>query len=366
MSMSGMTGSPDTPTAYPNTAAERDRWILARRGARNAVDATRPYAFLVEQERAESGKNVPVATIFLTNRECPWRCLMCDLWKNTLTESVPPGAIPAQIDLALSQLPPARQIKLYNSGSFFDPRAIPSGDLPSIADRLRDFERVIVECHPSLVGDSALRFRDMLAQGERSRRREEADTVSFGRNPPPHVGGYEAPMKLEIAMGLETVHPDVLPRLNKRMTLDQFSRAAEFLRRHEIALRVFILVKPPFLDEVEALEWAKRSIDFAFDCGATVASLIPTRFGNGALEPLAANGDFSPPKLSTLEAAFDYGIGLGRGRVFADTWDLERFSNCTVCFKARQQRLECMNLSQSPEPRVTCDACAELESSNLK
>ena len=35
------------------------------------------------------------------------------------------GDIPAQIAYALDQLPPARQIKLYNSGNFFDHQAIP-------------------------------------------------------------------------------------------------------------------------------------------------------------------------------------------------------------------------------------------------
>src|SRR5213078_1780566 len=129
----------------------------------------------------ESGELVSVATIFLTNRECPWHCLMCDLWKNTLTETVPPGAIPAQIDSALvelggrarleavdcaaangRQLPrdigrghtsaakSARQIKLYNSGSFFDPRAIPPDDYEPIVRRVAAFERVIVESHPAL------------------------------------------------------------------------------------------------------------------------------------------------------------------------------------------------------------------------
>jgi len=89
---------------YPEHATERDRWILARRGARNKLDPFKPHAFLVEEERAESGEIVSVATIFLTNRECPWRCVMCDLWKNTLMETVPSGAIPAQIDYALAEL----------------------------------------------------------------------------------------------------------------------------------------------------------------------------------------------------------------------------------------------------------------------
>ena len=116
---------PRTCPLYPATRAERDTWILARRPARNSLDPSRPYAFFVEEERSASGEVVPVATVFLTNRECPWRCLMCDLWKNTLAETVPAGAIPAQIDYALQRLPPARQIKLYNSGSFFDTQAIP-------------------------------------------------------------------------------------------------------------------------------------------------------------------------------------------------------------------------------------------------
>ena len=171
--------------------------------------------------------------------------------------------------------------------------------------------------------------------------------------------GAAAGQKLEVAMGLETAHPQILAKLNKRMTLDQFRRAAEFLRENDIALRIFVLVKPPFLDESEALHWAKRSLDCAFDCGATVVSLIPTRLGNGALETLAARGEFSPPKLATLEAALDYGIGLKRGRVFADLWDLEKFSDCKECFERRRTRLHEMNLRQSAQPPVVCQRCRE-------
>ncbi len=325
-----------TASSYPDTAAGRDRWILERRGSRREVDAAKPYAFLVEPERSASGEVVSVATVLLTNRECPWRCLMCDLWQNTLAASVPPGAIPAQIDFALSQLPVARQIKLYNSGSFFDARAIPVEDHPAIAERVRRFERVIVECHPALVGESAVRFRDQLASG--------------GRTVP----------VLEVAMGLETIHPEVLPRLNKRMTPEMFAGAAEFLRRYGIALRVFVLVKPPFLEEGEAVEWAQRSAAFAFECGATAVTLIPTRLGNGAMEELVRRGEFAPPRLETFEAAVDAVLGEARCRVFADTWDLERFSNCPECFARRKERLECINLSQAGEARIHCATCGTL------
>ncbi len=350
-------------TSYPESPAGRDDWIRSRRPERQAVDPQRPYAYLVERERTEGGELANVATIFLTNRECPWRCLMCDLWRNTLTESVPPGAIPAQIDYALAELAvrrrppgagpePIQRLKLYNSGSFFDPRAIPIADYPAIAGRARPFDQVIVECHPALVGDAALRFRDLLDGFTR-------ESQSSPQTHPPSDAALrrKSGARLEVAIGLETVEPRVLDRLNKRMTLADFARAARFLDEHGIALRAFVLVKPPFLDEAAGLEWAKRSIDFAFNEGAAVVSLIPTRSGNGALDALAATGDFAPPRLATLEAALGYGVAQNRGRVFADEWDLEKFSTCALCFPARQDRLRRINQRQELPPPVGCPIC---------
>jgi len=263
---------------------------------------------------------------------------MCDLWKGALATRVPPGAIPEQIRFALEQLGPARHLKVYNSGSFFDPGAIPPADHPAIAQLVCGFERVIVESHPTLVGDRCVRFRDRLFREAGSR-----------ATPPP---------QLEVAMGLEIAHPQVLERLNKRMTLDEFARAAAFLRAHEIALRAFVLVQPPFLAAAEAVEWAVRSIRFAFDRGASIVSLIPTRPGNGALEALARCGEFCPPRLATLEAAAEAGVRMRRGRVFADVWDLRPFSRCPACLPARTERLQRMNLSQEVPPRLECDQCA--------
>ena len=119
----------------------------------------------------------------------------------------------------------------------------------------------------------------------------------------------------------------------------QLSAAAGFLRTEGIDLRAFILVRPPWLSEQEGVEWSKRSLDFAFDCGATVCSLIPTRSGNGAMESLMAIGEFTPPSLASLEASLEYGLACRAGRVFADLWDVETFSRCPACSQARIQRL---------------------------
>src|SRR5262249_28746650 len=175
----------------------------------HGVAPHRAHAFFVAQERTRHGSIELVATVLLTNRECPFRCLMCDLWKNTTTTRVPAGAVPGQIEQALAALPAVQHVKLYNAGNFFDTQAIPPGDLPRIAELMAPFGSVIIECHPLLVGPRCLAFAERL-RGE-----------------------------LQVAMGLETVHPDVLPRLNKRMTLADFERAARFLTGHGIPVRAF-------------------------------------------------------------------------------------------------------------------------------
>lgn len=285
---------PPPASGYPDHPSERNRWIHGLRGPRRTLDPSRPYAWLSEEEPGPDGRPWTISTLFLTNRECPFRCLMCDLWQDTLESTVPIGAIPRQIQHALAQLPPARAVKLYNAGSFFDPAAIPEIDYPHVAHRVKGFERVIVESHTAFLGERTLRLRDLIR-----------------------------PAKLEVAIGLETVHPEVLDRLNKRMTLMQFRSAATFLRSNDIDLRVFVLLRPPFLTECEGFQWACKTLDFAFDAGATLCSVIPVRAGNGAMDVLQRAGDFTPPRLATLELAMRYGLSLGKGRVLGDLWDID-------------------------------------------
>jgi radical SAM enzyme (TIGR01210 family) len=298
--------------------------ILAARPPKNAVDPRRPYAYFVEPERTASGSVEQVAAIFLTNRECPYRCLICDLWKNTTDVQVPVGAIPEQIEFALERLPAARHIKLYNSGNFFDPQAIPWRDHDAIASRVGAFENVIVENHPRFCTAECLRFRDRLGTS------------------------------LEIAIGLETVHPVVLPALNKRMGVEDFDRAVKFLVGHGIAVRAFILLRLPFLDDEESLTWAIRSIEHAFSVGVSCCAVIPTRSDNGIMEQLQSRGHFSPPSLGLLERVLVAGLALRSGRVFVDLWDSERLTRCPSCAASRIQRLGRMNLSQLAEPDVIC------------
>lgn len=302
--------------------------ILEVRPERNQVRRDRPYAYLVEPEFNAHSKVVDVATLFLTNSECPYHCLMCDLWKNTLPRSAESADIPQQIRFGLKELPPAQEIKLYNSGNFFDPKAIPPEQYPEIAELVKGFKTVIVENHPNLCSERCVEFQEMIR-----------------------------PAKLEVALGLETCHPELLKTLNKGMTLADYERATDFLVSNNIAIRTFVLLKPPFLNKQQGVDWALRSIDYAFGLGVNCCSLVPTRAGNGVMEDLLTQGDFSPPSGASMEFVLEEGIKKQQGRVFMDLWDAEKFFPCKDCREDRVNRLNRMNLTQQILPSIHCQSC---------
>ncbi|MCA9060397.1 MAG: radical SAM protein [Planctomycetaceae bacterium] len=305
--------------------------IAAARGPRNPVDVHRPWQVLLEQELSASRQVEPVATLFLTNRECPFRCLMCDLWKNTTETTVPLGAIAEQVEQGLRELRDhpnwptnggVPHLKLYNSGNFFDPGAVPPEDRTLIAHRLSGFETVIVENHPRLCGPACAEFQ------------------------------AECQTQLEVALGLETSDPATLATLNKRMTVDDFAHACELLLVGGIRLRTFILLRPPGTTEEQGIEQAIESVRFAQNCGVDCCVVIPVRAGNGIMDQLAAQGRFTPPALTSLETVMDEVIGWNRGRCFADLWDIHQFAEHPAGLEQRIQRLERMNLTQTILPRI--------------
>jgi radical SAM enzyme (TIGR01210 family) len=332
---------------FPVDGASRDRLVLERRSLRPSHDPWEHQGVIVEDERSAGGGRARVATVFLTGRECPWRCTMCDLWRYTTAEDTPPGSIPRQVAAARVEAEANGAIdgmKLYNAGSFFDPRAVPERDYDAVAAALAGIPQVIVESHPSLVTE------------HRGRVDRWVEVLSA------HCDASGDPASLEVAIGLETAHPAALDRLNKRFTVDGFRRAAASLLGRGISLRVFLLISPPFVSGPEQDEWLRRSLDVSFAAGATVVSLVPTRSGNGAIEALAAHGLFRPPTLHDIERSLDVALGHAAtmGRVFVDLWDLDKFATCPHCLDARRRRLRIMNLEQQGAQPVRCPHCGDM------
>jgi archaeosine synthase beta-subunit len=196
-----------------------DDRIRSLRPPRARVDPYRAHATLVEKERRPDGRIEQSLTVFLAGAECPFACSFCDLWQWTVDGPTPSGALTAQLEQALAshEGPMPDRVKLYNASNFFDPRAVPPADVAGIASLLRGTEAITVESHAATIGKRATDFARALS----------------GR--------------LEVALGLESIHPVAMAESNKRMDLARFDRAVSLLSEHEIDVRVFVLLGMPYV-----------------------------------------------------------------------------------------------------------------------
>ena len=169
----------------------------------------------------------------------------------------------------------ARRVKLYNAGSFFDPRAIPPGDFAAIAALARPFARVIVECAPGA------RRRRLPALPGSDRR------AARGRD-----GPRDGPSRTSFRS------------LNKRMTLARVRRAPRRSSRpRRFALPRLRPRRAPLARGGGGRSMAARAVDRL--------RVRPRRDGGldhpdasrqrRARRARAADGLFAPPRLAVLE-----------------------------------------------------------------
>lgn len=315
------------------SASAADARIRSLRPARKHVDPYTAHGSIVEEERRPGGRIERALTVFLAGSECPFTCSFCDLWQWTFEGATPAGALAKQLATVLEGLRLSvsngheQRLKIYNASNFFDPRAVPAEDVRQIAKLAEAFSAVTVESHANTIG---------------------ASTLAFAR---------EIPGKLEVAIGLETIHPAAAAQLNKRLDLARFDGAAAFLSDNDIDLRVFVLLGAPFVEPDESVAWTLRTVEYAVQRGAAIISIIPVRGGNGEMERLEALGNFIQPTLSQLEDALDAAMHFQTAVVTADLWDAERLIKCDACGPKRLERMRRMNLTGSAEPRVECPEC---------
>lgn len=304
-----------------------DRRLRSLRPPKPFVDPWKAHGSLIEDERRPGGAVERALTIFLAGAECPFTCSFCDLWRYTIDGPTTPGALPKQIEDTLATADRIDRVKLYNASNFFDRRAVPHEDLPRIAELCAPFRGVTVESHASTIGPQAIAFARRL-EGSR----------------------------LEVAMGLETIHPAASARLNKRLDLRRFDEAVASLRANDIDVRVFVLLGVPGIPRADAVEWAVRSARHAADRGASAVAIIPMRGGNGEMERLASLGEFERPTVADLEATLDACCDIRDTVITVDLWDVEKLSGCAECRAARVERMHRINLTGGAEPAVRCEA----------
>ncbi len=165
-------------------------------------------------------------------------------------------------------------VKIFTSGSFFDPREVPPAFLDDVA-ALFAGKVVIAETRTEYVAEDVL--------------------TSFRENL--EAGGNAA--ALYVAMGLETTNDYIRDKcIRKGHTFDDFKDAVETARRADVGIKTYLMMKPPYLTEREALADMKKSIREVIPPYSDIISMnlctIQTRT---EVEQYWKQGSYRPPYL---------------------------------------------------------------------
>lgn len=160
----------------------------------------------------------------------------------------------AQFAKAVEGLGDVELLKVYTSGSFLDDREVPAEAARTILDWCRE------------------RGTGLLVES----RAEFVTEESVGALTGVHDD-------IEVAIGLESANDKVLKySINKNMTVADYDRAASTVKRSGGKLRSYVLLKPPFLTEAEAVEDAIAAARHAALQSDTI-SLNPVNIQKGTL-----------------------------------------------------------------------------------
>jgi radical SAM enzyme (TIGR01210 family) len=229
-----------------------------------------------EQEILD-GKPVVAGVVILRTSGCSHYhkggCSMCG-YNYESDQSITPTSVIKQFDGAMKELGEIKFLKLYTSGSFLDEcevsKDVSKHVLKSTAD---NGLRLLFESRPEFATPEALR--------------EAAATND----------------RLEVALGLESSNDRVLKySVNKGFTHADYEMAARSIVDAGIDVRTYVLLKPPFLTEAEAVADSKETIRYASAFSKTI-SLNPVNVQKGTqVERLWRNWAYRPPWLwSVLE-----------------------------------------------------------------
>jgi len=281
-------------------------------------------------------------TIILNTGGCRWAraggCTMCGY----VAESVEGGSVAhedlmAQVQHCLDHEAEnsdeqAGLIKIYTSGSFLDEREVPAETRNAIAETFADRDRIVVESLPDFVSEKKV-----------------ADFVDNG-------------LETDVAVGLETATDRVRRDcVNKYFEFEDFEDAAAAAQRAGGGVKAYLLMKPPFLSESEAVEDMKRSVRRCADVeGCHTVSMNPCNVQNYTMvAELYHDGGYRPPWLwsvcDVLESTADadvivvsdpVGHGSDRGP-----------HNCGDCDDRAQRAIKDFDLRQDPTvfDQVECE-----------
>jgi radical SAM enzyme (TIGR01210 family) len=287
------------------------------------------------------GDIVDAYVIILRTRGCSWAlssgCTMCGYFNDSMFTDVSEKDLQAQVENALKGYNGETIVKLFTSGSFLDPCEIPPyiqhGILSTLA---RQAEKISVESRPEYITEKRL--------------------VDIQK----HVSSAE----FEIGIGLETSNDLVRETaINKGFTFDAYKKAARLLKKHKMRTKTYVLMKPPFLTEKEALQdclqTTKDTVSYA-----DMISLNPTNVQRHTMvEYLWNRGHYRPPWLWSIVEFLLQSKKITDALVKCDVvggGNIRGPHNCGRCDQIVLQAIKEFSLTQKPGvfKGLTCD-CQE-------
>ena len=252
-------------------------------------DPTEPTRVWLDTDNTPDGVCDSLTIIFNTGG-CRWAraggCTMCGYVAESVEGgSVPHGALMEQLEAALDYEStnadaPAPLVKMYTSGSFLDEREFGPESRAAIAETFADRDRVVVESLPDFV--TAERIADFTDRG-----------ITF-----------------DVAVGLETASDRIRHQcINKYFDYADFEAAARTTIDAGAGIKAYLLLKPPFLSESEAVADMRSSIRRCAEHAHTI-SMNPTNVQRYTMvDELYYRGGYRPPWLwsvaSILETTVD-------------------------------------------------------------
>lgn len=248
---------------------------LRERGAHSAMlkvqrKGERSVPLWTEQDVVKGNVTDTLSTV-LSTRGCSWglksNCSMCGYFVDSRNSADTLG----QFQTVMNRVKDEKFLKIYTSGSFLDPDEVSYDIQEKILTLAKDsFDRVLVESRPEYITHDRLETLTSIVD-------------------------------LEVAIGLESASDEVLVHsLNKGFSFQEYMNAATILREGEVPLRTYLILKPPFMSEGEAIRDSIASIAAIQDISETI-SINPMNIQNFTLvEHLFKRGEYEPPSLWSL------------------------------------------------------------------
>jgi radical SAM enzyme (TIGR01210 family) len=220
-------------------------------------------------------KPVRSNTIIFRTRGCYWAqrggCTMCGYTYDAAATPPTYEDIMAQYRSAEDKID-GKVVKLFTSGSFFDNSEVPEKAREEILSSLaKKADKVVIETRPEFVTDKAM--------GEAKK----------------YLG------RPEVAIGLETSNDKIrIECINKNFLFKDFVRASETAKKYGVTIKAYLLLKPPFINERDALEDMVNSVlDAAPYAGTISINLCNVQRGT-IVDELFMKKAYRPPWLWTI------------------------------------------------------------------